>query len=431
MNTTWSRWRSRVLAAASAAVVAVPVLATTGSSGASPPRATQPVLYTWGTNVGAFPPIRYDPGPLQLPGGVVPKAVEAGGSHSGFVIGANGTLYGWGLNTCGEIGDGRTAPAFTPEAIPLPGGTEVQQAAGGDCFTVALGSDGHLYTWGANDKGQLGDGTTTPHLTPHEIALPGGITATAVTAVGSFALAVGSNGQVYGWGANGTGQLGTQTPSVALSPQLVPLPSNMRVTAVTAGSGLGPTTGFGLALDSSGDIYSWGDNRSGALGRTPIAVDQSPGLVDNMGSASGRVVTAISAGDDFTEALTNTGQVYAWGSNQSGQLGHREESFVPDPAAAPVFLDQDVDPVTNILNIGKSAFAVGHDGKLWGWGLNENPILGTGQSGPQHCRSGVQCALTPVEANLPAGAKILSLGRNANAAAVIVSAPAGVSRTSH
>jgi alpha-tubulin suppressor-like RCC1 family protein len=191
------------------AVVMLALPASTSISAATP-ASTGPTLYTWGGNPGNFSFSQF-PSPTTLPGGVAPKSVEDGSAAAGgdaFVIGANGGLYAWGNNNCGELGNGNKDPVYMPVAIQLPGDEMATQVSGGYCFTMALGTNGRIYTWGKNEKGELGDGSTREHLTPQEISLPGGITATSIAAgdLGTFGMAMGSNGRVYAWGEDGLGE---------------------------------------------------------------------------------------------------------------------------------------------------------------------------------------------------------------------------------
>src|ERR1700728_4781964 len=160
-------WRGLLAIVPLAAVVTLALQAPTSTSAATQ-GSTGPALYTWGANRGNFNFTQF-PSPTTLPGGVAPKSVENGSATAGgdaFVIGADGGIYAWGSNYCGELGNGNKDTVHMPVAIPLPGGEKATQVSGGYCFTMALGANGHIYTWGKNDKGALGDGTTTDHLTP-------------------------------------------------------------------------------------------------------------------------------------------------------------------------------------------------------------------------------------------------------------------------
>lgn len=406
-------WRALLAIVPLAAVVTLALSAPTGV-GAATPESTGPTLYTWGGNPGNFS-FSQIPSPTTLPGGVAPSSVESGSASAGgdaFVIGANGDIYAWGSNYCGELGNGKKDTVYQPVAIPLPGDETAAEVSGGYCFTMALGTNGHIYTWGKNDKGELGDGTTREHLTPQEISLPGDITATSIAAgdLGTFGMAMGSNGRVYAWGEDGLGNPGSKQNTN--TPRVVDLPEGVVPTAI-AGGGT-----FALVLDSAGNVYSWGYNHYGQLGRGTLSDNaEPPGRLD---LGSGRTAKSISAGFSFGMALTTDGRVLTWGSNLQAELGHRDASDRGTPHASPAFLDAGVEPVTAILASFNSAFVMSHDGTLWGWGSNYNDQVGSGVKGPNDCYTG-KCAEVPMQTKLPAGSTITSLGRNAGAAAVIVS----------
>ncbi len=251
-------------------------------------------LYAWGDDIdgelGAgsqLPANNNSSVVVSLPAGVTPTAV-AGGAFDAYAIGSDGNLYAWGFNEDGELGDGTdtgpdacpingpgqpgpTVPCSTiPVKVSLPSGvTPTAIAAGGanqePGTGYAIGSDGNLYAWGSNSSGQLGDGITTDSDVPVKVSLPSGVTPTAIAGSSLDAYALGSNGSIYAWGWGELGNLGNGT-TAALSdvPVTVTLPVGVTPTAI-AGSG---DSGFGAGyfLGSDGHVYAWGDNVEGALG---------------------------------------------------------------------------------------------------------------------------------------------------------------------
>ena len=227
-----------------------------------------------------------------------------------------GTALAWGYNGYGELGDGsRTQISYTPVAVDLPAGTQVAAVAAGDFHSLAVTSDGGVLAWGANNDGQLGDGSsTTFSTTPVAVDLPAATRVTAVAAGFNQSLALTSDGSVLAWGLNNDGQLGDGSTTDSSTPVAVDLPAGTRVTAIAAG-------GYdSLALTSNGSVLAWGDGQDGALGAddggalessTPVAVDLP----------AGTRVTAIAAGDGYSLALTSDGSVLAWGSTGTGTWG--------------------------------------------------------------------------------------------------------------
>ena len=180
------------------------------------------------------------PGALSLPGGVSAVSVSAGDDFS-LAVGSDGDIYSWGDNRYGELGDGTTTDQSTPEKITLPGGVTALSVSAGNDFSLAVGSDGDIYAWGDNGYGELGDGTTWNQSTPEKITLPGGVSATSVSAGFYYGLAVGSDGDIYAWGENYYGQLGDGTTTDQSTPEKVTLPGGVSAVSVSAG---GTDTGY-------------------------------------------------------------------------------------------------------------------------------------------------------------------------------------------
>lgn len=161
-------------------------------------------------------------------GGVFPTARRAGWAGSGRVVvgGAREGREGnsGGANEHGQIGDGTTMQRDSPVAVTLPGSVPATAIAAGFGHGLALGRNGTLYAWGANEHGQLGDGTTTDRYTPMAVTLPSSVLATAVAAGYQHSLALARNGTLYAWGYNTDGQLGDGTTEERDSPVPVTLP---------------------------------------------------------------------------------------------------------------------------------------------------------------------------------------------------------------
>ena len=135
-------------------------------------------------------------------------------------------VFGWGLNLEGEVGDGTTAPRATPVPVlglPSVHGLQVtvkQVVTGNDLSSAVLLADGTVYTWGQNYFGELGDGTTIDRHSPVLVSSLSGIT--QIARGDNHMLAVGPGGVVWAWGFNGYGQLGDGTTTQRNSPVPVP-----------------------------------------------------------------------------------------------------------------------------------------------------------------------------------------------------------------
>ena len=222
-------------------------------------------LYAWGYNakgeLGDGTTIDQDsPEVITLATNVSPVIISAG-FEDGLAIGSDGKLYAWG-DSVGQLGDGTTIVHESPEVITLASGvlpTATSPLAMG--FSLAIGSDGKLYAWGTDGRSQLGDSMTTTQVqTPEAITLASGVFPTAISAGSYHSLAIGSDGKLYTWGENSAAQLGNGTTSAQDGPAAITLASGVFPTAISAGSF------HSLAIGSDGKLYTWGTSNYGELG---------------------------------------------------------------------------------------------------------------------------------------------------------------------
>lgn len=225
--------------------------------------------------------------------------------------------------------------AITPTSGPASGGTAVTvdgirfvQISAGSSFTLGLTSEGTVYAWGQNFQGMLGNGTTTGSSTPVQVLGVGGTGVLSgisqVEAGGEFSMALSTSGSVYSWGRNAEGQLGQgATSAISTTPVLVVAGAQgsgslSNVTSIAAGYQ------HALAL-VGGNVFAWGDNTSGKLGDGTTTNRPAPVrvLTGAQADGSGNLanITQLSAGFHFSLARTTTGALYAWGGNTFGQLG--------------------------------------------------------------------------------------------------------------
>ncbi len=179
--------------------------------------------------------------------------VKAGGWHT-LGLKSDGTVWAWGNNGSGRLGDGTTTDRHTP--VQVNGLSGVTAIAGGWHYTIAMKSDGTVWAWGYNDYGQLGDGTTTERHTPVQVSGLSGVVAIAGAQLHSLALK--SDGTVWAWGENSAGQLGDGTTTSRYTP--VQVSGLSGVVAIAGG------TSYSLALKSDGTVWAWGYNGNGQLG---------------------------------------------------------------------------------------------------------------------------------------------------------------------
>ena len=300
-------------------------------------------------------------------------SIAAGSLHT-LALKGDGTVWTWGDNRDGQLGTGTASniPQVSPAVVPSL--SDVVYIAAGGGHSIAVDKNGSVWIWGNNGNGQLADGTTTTRPAPVRASVPGaGIFAGA----GSHTVFADFNGVLFTWGANDFGQLGNGTTVGSLTPASPGTPENTdytgtHVTAVAAGGGYplpGPGQNHSMALWSNGTVTAWGNNLFGQTG-DGTADNTRPAPVQ---AASLSGVDAIAAGLHHSVALKTDGTVWSWGDNEFGELGNgtTTESNIPVQ-------------VTGIAGVGSLAargdftLALKKDGTVWAWGRNSQGELGDG-----------------------------------------------------
>jgi alpha-tubulin suppressor-like RCC1 family protein len=237
-------------------------------------------------------------------------AIGAGASHN-CIAKTNKTAWCWGDNTSGQAGDMTTnSPKSLPVQVTTLGMTAVQ-VAGGNGHSCARKDDGTLWCWGKNDKGQLGDGTTmTPKTTPVQVTALG-FTVAYVATGSNHTCARDTNNKLYCWGDNTYGQLGDGLTAARSSPfELTGLGANV--------AGIVASLNHTCALTVDKKLWCWGRNHKGQLGQgSTSALQPSPMEV----TALGATVTDVSISLAHTCALKDDGTVWCWGENLYAQIG--------------------------------------------------------------------------------------------------------------
>jgi alpha-tubulin suppressor-like RCC1 family protein len=286
----------------------------------------------------------------------ITTAISAGSHHS-LALRSNGTVWAWGYNVNGQLGDGTTTDSSRPVQVRRL--SNVIAVAAGDYCSVALRSDGTVWAWGFNANGQLGDDTITSSSTPIRIRGLSNITAIAAEEGGAFhILALRSDGTVWAWGSNAAGQLGDGTRTNSSTP--------VRVQGLTEVTAIGVGFFFSMALRSDGTVWSWGFNQHGELGDGTTTTRLTP--VPVIGLAG---VTAIAAGGSHKLALRSDGTVWAWGSNYLGQLGNGTTTDSSTPVQV-----IGLSGMTAITAGGSHSLALRSDRTVWAWGYNAHGELG-------------------------------------------------------
>lgn len=303
-----------------------------------------------------------------------------------------------GLNDHGQVGD-NTSGTNRLGAVQVVGSggtgtlTNIVQVAGGQFHGVALKSDGTVWAWGDNANGELGQNSASPATSnsPLQVKGPGGvgfltgIVAIAANYGSQYNLALKSDGTVWSWGYNGHGQLGNNNTTMQLGVGEVLNSSGTGylngVVAITAGGD------HVQAVMGDGTVYAWGNNSNGQIGQNsaggnfllPVQV-KGPGGV---GTLTG--VVSASNGFVFSTVLKSDGSVWTWGANSNGQLG--DNSGIDQYAPVQVKGPGGVGTLGSILDVRASnyhAVALKSDGSVWTWGYNFYGQLGINSTADQH-----------------------------------------------
>jgi alpha-tubulin suppressor-like RCC1 family protein len=260
--------------------------------------------------------------PVSVVGGYTDwKQVSAGYSHS-LGIRANGTAWAWGRNLGGSLGDSTTTSRRSPVSV-VGGYTDWVQVDAGGHSNLGLRADGTLWAWGRNVHGELGDNTTSSRLSP--VSVVGGITdwvqvSVAIGQIDLHSIAIRADGTAWSWGSNFGGKLGDGTTNNTSSPVSV-------VGGYTDWKQVSAATSHSLGIRANGTAWAWGYNTSGQLGDNTTSNRSSP--VSVVGGFTDWI--SVAAGEFFSIGERANGTAWAWGFNSSGQLGDTTTSSRQSP----------------------------------------------------------------------------------------------------
>lgn len=252
----------------------------------------------------------------------------------------SGQGFRWGAP---PVGDGTTASRSFPTAISASPGVTWRFLSGADTYGVTnfvgagITTAGMLYTWGRNDFGQLGNNTTTTTSVPSVITAPSGSNQWVAIAGGNTPLALDTNGDLWSWGKNDSGQVGDGTTANRSSP--------VRINGTTKFKKLVQHTmaNTAAAIDVSDTLWMWGDGTSGQLGQNSLSARSTPTqLMSPFTNAKWKDVWASGSSGSVMGVLADTqpsgsslvgGTTYVWGDATSGQLGQGNVANVSSPIA--------------------------------------------------------------------------------------------------
>jgi len=313
----------------------------------------------------------------------------SGGYNNSLALASDGTVHSWGQNGYGETGTGLGGSYVVTPAIVSTGsiaGKTITQIGSGGFHSLALASDGTLHTWGQNVYGQLAIGASdnNPHPTPINITSSGSLAGKTIIQINSgltYNLALASDGTVHSWGQNQLGQLGTGTSDSASHPT----PVNISSSGSLAGKTITQITGSGshaFALASDGTLHTWGDNSFGKLGigTADTAPHPTPVDISSSGSLAGKTITYVARAGTLSIAVTSEGNLHTWGDNTYGQLGIGSTDTSAHPTPVNISLSGPLAGkiITSVTGGGYHLFATTADAELYSLGGNQWGQVGDG-----------------------------------------------------
>lgn len=333
-------------------------------------------VYSWGNNVygqlGNTGSNDSNPHPVPTQISTLTNIVNVEcGYGSSYALGANGVLYSWGYNNKGQLGDGTNNDIYFPVTVSVvPVGWS--RVAGGELFSMALKSNGTLWSWGDNSFGQLGTGSSSSSLTPVQVL---GTDFTKFACGQSHSLAIKADGSLWAWGKNTNGQLGIGNTDNLIHSTPAQIGLGAKWVSVSCGDG------YSMAIQANGTLWAWGDNSfgqlgNGTIGSTPETLPVQVGSLDNW--------VDVECGANFTLVIKADGTLWSWGNNNSGQLGlgSTASEFTTPQQVTAVSTNNWISLA--VAGGGAHALGITSNGNIYSWGANNHHQLGDGTTNPHN-----------------------------------------------
>ncbi len=302
--------------------------------------------------------------------GLSEVAAISGGWGNSLAVESDGSLWSWGWNDAGQVGDGSLIDRPAPFRVRVPAPVRFRMVAAGAGDSLALAEDGAVWAWGGSARQTL--------------PIPSGLVSVTTIAAGQYhALAIGRDGGLWTWGLGATPE--AHMPSMVLHRVPSRVPGLSGIVAIAAGDL------FSLAANQDGQVWAWGSNAHGQLGDGTNIYRPTPVRIAGLSG-----VKALAAGPHHSVALKNDGTVWTWGPNSYGELGDGTVTERWTPVKVPA-----LDNVVAIAASAQHTLAVKRDGTVWGWGQNSYGVLGDGSWIDRH---------TPVRAKGISGVTAIASG---------------------
>lgn len=311
---------------------------------------------------------RYSPIQVSALDGLEVNSITCGADHTLAYSEPHLQVYSWGWGDFGRLGHGNSSDLFIPQPIKALDGVKIKQIACGDSHCLAVSMDGNVVSWGRNQNGQLGLGTSEDSLVPQKIQAFEGISVKMVAAGAEHSAAVTEAGELYGWGWGRYGNLGLGDRNDRLVPEKVSSIEGTEMVLVACG------WRHTISVTTSGTIYTYGWSKYGQLGHGDFEDHLIPHKLE---AFSGQIISQISGGWRHTMAVTSDGKLYGWGWNKFGQVGVGDNVDRCSPVQVLFPHDQ---KVVQICCGWRHTLAITDRNNVFSWGRGTNGQLGLGDS---------------------------------------------------
>ena len=307
------------------------------------------------------------PTPIAVPGKVRQMAI---GEASAYALLEDGTVFAWGANDAGQLGNGgpgsRSAPGIYPKPsvrpVAVAGLTDVVQVSAAGRHALALRKDGTVYAWGSSGA-VIAEDPAKPGVATGPVRIAGLENVVQLAAARDHNLALTRDGDVYAWGENADAQLGLE-PTTYRSARPVKVQGLGRMVSIAA-SGTGNLALSGAVRDD-GTVWMWGSNQAATMGNgLKSGARGDAGDLNSKPLAVKGISTArtINAGDGHVAVLLRDGTLRLWGHDGWGQIGIGTHGFYQESPKKPALTG-----VAAVYLGNNKSFAVKLDGTLWRWG---------------------------------------------------------------
>lgn len=301
------------------------------------------------------------------------------GDYHTLAIRTDGTLWSWGRNNFGQLGHGNTTQQNSPKKV---GNSTWKKIAAGYGYSLGLKTNGTLWAWGNNSAGVFGNGTTNSSNVPVQIGSFSDWT--NISAASSRSMGVRNGIWTYTWGNGYWHQLGNGSTTTQLSPVLInTIPTTPPFVQHITQTSLSSSDYFlGAMVTTWGDLWVWGNNNNRGLGisNTPANQNIQTPVEIYPNSSTWKMV---SQGSGHTFGLLTNGELWVAGHNNNGALGLGP---LGNPTVSS-FVRMGTEHWKDIRTAWQSSWAIKSDGTLWAWGGNPSGVLGTGSLNPQYSNS--------------------------------------------